>query len=485
MGVVGIHSGFNVNPSISPNGLSNGTDTSNLQRVAYKAPAGSGIGVMQLCWQGWQMQNDAGTGEVDAPNDVTVSALLEYPTGVFNTQFTINGALTGVVKPGQELLSDPKAVNIPAGATFWIRSVPTVTSGQKWINNHQSTSGNGLGEGAVANGTSLTAAIANSAVRFYSPIVLGTTNSTIPQIIVAGDSITQTFNDLGDPSKAANAGRVHNGWPQIVAASAGVPVHNLAMASTTMQTLMDQTKGFRRRNVLRRGNVAFLTYGRNDLGAGRTLAQMQADALAFANACINSGVVPVICTILPSSTSSNRWTDTAGQTPEATASVRNPYNDWARALPSPFAFCLDLASVAETSQNSGIWKTGPVLFSGTFTSTVTYAAASASATFADNTKDFSSINNPSDGLGPMLLVVTSGAGAGRYMAVGAATAGGNLTVVPCNDNSALTVTAGDSYVILDSGTANASGNASHPSPRMMRRIADYVVSQLPAIQALL
>jgi lysophospholipase L1-like esterase len=63
-------------------------------------------------------------------------------------------------------------------------------------------------------------------------------------------------------------------------------------------------------------------------------------------------------TITPSTTSTDSWATTGNQTPESSNAVRVQVNDWIRTVPSPLSGYFEIADLAETARNSGIWKAG-------------------------------------------------------------------------------------------------------------------------------
>jgi hypothetical protein len=128
---------------------------------------------------------------------------------------------------------------------------------------------------------------------------------------------------------------------------------------------------------------AICEYGSNDIyGGGRSLAQMQAAAIAAWGKIAALGIGRIWqCTITPRTTSSDGWTTTANQAVVGAGTnntVRIGFNDWMRAgaplvdgaavvtgtpgallageAGHPLAGRLDIADIAETSRNSGIWK---------------------------------------------------------------------------------------------------------------------------------
>lgn len=101
-----------------PSGVSatNKTATSRSHHVAR-----DDIAALQIELPNWYWAR-SGTGpETNGGGNVTVTASIEYPAGVF-TQVKWSGATSKVIASGASALSDMIAVTIPNGASFWVRT---------------------------------------------------------------------------------------------------------------------------------------------------------------------------------------------------------------------------------------------------------------------------------------------------------------------------------------------------------------------------
>ncbi len=128
--------------------------------------------------------------------------------------------------------------------------------------------------------------------------------------------------------------------------------------------------------------TAIVEYCRNDMGDGRTAAQMEANLLTLWTTRHNAGQRVIQTTITPNTTSTDSWATTGNQT-VANAGVeahRVSLNNWIRAgaptvggtavapgtsgallagqVGHPLYGYWEIADEVETARNSGIWKAG-------------------------------------------------------------------------------------------------------------------------------
>jgi lysophospholipase L1-like esterase len=102
-----------------------------------------------------------------------------------------------------------------------------------------------------------------------------------------------------------------------------------------------------------------VTLGINDITGGQNLAAMQARMQTVWAMLAAHGVTDIFqTTITPVTTSTDAWATVVNQTATATNGVRVSVNDWLRSKPAGITGILEVADLAETARNSGIWKAG-------------------------------------------------------------------------------------------------------------------------------
>ncbi len=96
-----------------------------------------------------------------------------------------------------------------------------------------------------------------------------------------------------------------------------------------------------------------LALATNDLSVSRNATQIQADLVAIAGLFPS---IPIILeTVVPRSTSTDSWVTLVNQTTNFSNAQRITLNTSIRAGISPFGTALDVASILESSLNSGLW----------------------------------------------------------------------------------------------------------------------------------
>ena len=145
------------------------------------------------------------------------------------------------------------------------------------------------------------------------------------------------------------------------------PVINLAFGGEKSQ--MWPTNSTIRSNIIASVNAdtALVLYGRNDLIAGVTTNSLIESLTNVWNNLTNMGLSVWACTIPPKTTSTDGWITTGNQTITGSNDVRIVINDWIRTTPAPLAGYIEFADAVESSRNSGLWKSGVLVQSGTAT----------------------------------------------------------------------------------------------------------------------
>lgn len=283
----------------------------------------------------------------------TLTASIEYPAGTF-TQAKFAGA-TSVTTLNSLIFSDPIAVNIPAGAFFFVRSFWTSAWGIVYAS---ATTGAGGRLCDTANGEAMTYAASGLSDQTLGGTVTNTNgvgdvtyrptaiigNTTLPSCFLMGDSRCAGSND--DFSLSASTGQTAKAVGQ------NFPFINCSAASLKLTTWLPNNA-----NQLALSQFCshvICSYGINDIVvAGRSAAQLQADLQTASNLFGNKPFFA--CTLPPETTSSDAWATLGNQTLNGTNAARVTYNDALRAGKSYLSGVFDITSVAESSLDSGKW----------------------------------------------------------------------------------------------------------------------------------
>lgn len=410
---------------------SNGTDTSQTSRLRFvmRQDAGS----VRLVFQNFY--TPSGNNEPPNTYNVTVKASVEDPSnnlgnpgGTILIPVFFNGQRTATMAPGGVLVSDPVLINVAAASNLWVRSMPTVAAGDKWINNYVSSNntgsnfdGGGGSEGVVANtdavdsgsvATSLTNAFGPSAIVTVSPAV------DVPAVLILGDSISAETGIIttGNTSYLSRA-----------CINAGLPITRLAEGGERMSTILTGQFYWKRMQFARFARHAVSNYGTNDIYSGSaSLATMKANYLSFWKMLARLGLQVHQATILPRpGASTDGYMTVASQsiTNASAEAVRTGVNSWLRdaggggakaqsggALKSIIDPCslVEVNSSGALTLNGGYWKPAPggVVKTGTATSYTTTSVTDSGATRTVNADQ------------NLVLAITSAAtGAGQAMVV--------------------------------------------------------------------
>ncbi len=376
----------------SASNLSNGTDTTTTYRYKHV-----------ILFDGSDVRLVYGNfynGDVKGVNTITVRAGLEWPVSTPQGSATVastnpvsfNGSRSVIIEPGCWAVSDPICMDVTAGQLVFSRTNVTVASaGMKWPTSLYTYAGEQEGYTAGSD-TSDSGTIATASGRGYGPIaVLGIPDRGKPATVAGlGDSIMFGSGDSGFPNGLGYASRA--------LMDANIGFMNLAKNTEQAAQVDPTTVGLKyRRNLLASCTHVMEAYGRNDWGNAASLATLQANKLKLWNMAARRGIKVTTATNFPATTSTDGWTSAGGQTVIAGESVRVAINDWIRdgapilngvavAAGSSAAGTVrmgqaghpavgyhELADAAETSRNSGVWKTGAIR-------TVTDAAINSNST---------------------------------------------------------------------------------------------------------
>jgi hypothetical protein len=170
-----------------------------------------------------------------------------------------------------------------------------------------------------------------------------------PTIAVLGDSRT-----LGGQQQQTQLQSVYGDAGEIaMPLSPYFAQITLGASGETAQEFLTQSTI--RRQLLKYATHTICEYGINDLAAGRTAAQLEADQLSIRKLC-GPGLY-YLCTIPPQTNSTGGWTaaDGSDQTLFSDNSQRVIYNNWVR-VGQPWFSPIELADYTELSRDAGKWK---------------------------------------------------------------------------------------------------------------------------------
>jgi lysophospholipase L1-like esterase len=369
--------------------------------------------------------------ETDGANPITIKASVEVNGTIFRVTF--GGLQSGVVDPGGRLVSDPLGIEIPQGTKFYVRTfINSAAAPQSNYANYGNSGGGGW-----TPTTDLTApgsgVVGQAAAYLFSVrAVLGTpTTRNLPTVAIVGDSISAGTNDFGDGGRASNfTGYSDNGLPAggyiVRGLAAKYGWINIGVPSDTAQSFVALGGHYRRISYLSGCTDAIVEYGINDVGAGRTFAQVQADLLTAWGLLTRRGMKIRQTTLVAKTTSTDLWTTTAGQTPYAQEAVRVAINDWIRTKPAPLVGYIEAADLSETARNSGLWKPAQrfVTDAASNVSGTTVTSATANFTAAD--------------VGRTILLAGAGTAGGTYATTITAVTDASTAVMTYNPTTTVT-----------------------------------------------
>jgi len=354
----------------TPTQLVSGIKTITSRNVIFFRPDGD-VSDLQFVFQNWYWDNSY--NEAVVGNDITVTASIEYPAGVFN-RIKFGGKVSRLMPGGVAitLVSDTlpitgkagdKAVlwtcqDLPAaGNNFVVSLIEGSTAFDQNVNSDATDAGGAAGNWNYA----------------YAPIVLGTCAAPNPKsYVIAGDSISR-----GQADNVPSATRGAYGWPARAMDNAGQTYVKLAKSGMGSNTFIN---GVFVRDLISKLRFSHILtqIGTNDLQGGGT-AQAVINMVGRV-AQVFGSAKPVFATFVPRNTSTDGYTTIANQT--MTPAKFQQFNDLLRSFNVPV---LDAADAASSGRNSGIWRIdqGAMTNDGTHPNSVG-AAVIASDTYLQN-----------------------------------------------------------------------------------------------------
>lgn len=341
--------------------------TAKLDHVATRTASG-----IQLVFVNYY----SNSSRVETPglNNITVAAGVEQGTSVIPVTF--NGQPSVVIPPGGTVISDVIGVYIVKGATFYTRTYVSVASGDKFPRGGHGAFASNYANPAGANLTGLGAGTltGGSSVRVFAPAaIIGQPLDTGKAVVaIVGDSIGAGDNDSqrGFVERALGG----NYSFQKVTYSGEGPIAWVDL---------DGTQRFRRVQLLHTVGVTHIISEHGVNSIGTTLATLQPLVIKYWNAL--AAIAPTWqTTVTPQTTSTDGWVTTGNQTPFSSNANRILFNNWLRdgapmtvgtTTPAavgatggsivragqtghPLMGVLEIADLAETARDSGIWKAG-------------------------------------------------------------------------------------------------------------------------------
>lgn len=305
----------------------------------------SGASEIKVAYTGvWQQ---AGVGETPLGNDYTAQAALETeaPQSVAYNDFLFSGNTTATVPNDGVLMSDTLSLSVTAGQKIYIRQGFTISSSSLFLPSCALPWASGGGDfqsvnPEVAGQVQSTGAMTNpgsgiTSVAGTLPFaVLGKTSSPQVSIGILGDSIADGQGDQLSASTSGALGYIERGLDGV--AGFTLPWVNWAVSSNRLQFDTSVT-GAKKRDFFPYITHLIVALGTNDIGNGRSLAQMQADLTDIANNAksINNPYGDRLkvgaCVVSPRTTSTDSWATTANQTPVSgweSGGLRDQWNAW-------------------------------------------------------------------------------------------------------------------------------------------------------------
>jgi len=288
-----------------------------------------------LCLVYGNIQTPGTTVEVAGPNTYTIKAAVEWNGTLVPATFT--GNLTGTCSPGGLLVSDPIPVEYAKGTDILVRTYASadgtnVITGNMILYAGQSNVFVPTSD-LTPTGSAAMADAAGPHVGYGPCAILGASSPTsAPGVTLAGDSISYGTGDGGSGGSGSEFGAfgaspLFSGGFLVRALGRNFGYSNTAQGSETAARYV----AAHRRAVLIGGSKHLVcAYGINDLSAGRTTAQVQADYLTIWRLARLRGASAWQCTVTPSTSSSDSFLTTGGQTPFGGESNRLALNAWLR-----------------------------------------------------------------------------------------------------------------------------------------------------------
>lgn len=329
------------------------TDTTNnsLNARMTCVAAGQILG-LSLGFPGFGINNP----EAPIPTGFTATCAVEYPAGIF-TAITVGGNRALTITPGETVTYfDFLKLNIPAGATFWIKTWATWNPGNFWLGycvaSIITTDWTSLGTNLSDNTLTATIFSTTMPISGFGPIVFGWLRDGGKRLGIVGDSISWGFGD--EPNTADNARFIERAMLD------KIPTVQLSRGSNTFLNYLAQNTGQR---LILDGNVNSLIVclGNTEIRQdGATAAQCEAWLQQAIAPYLAEGVRVWAFTLGPITNSTDGWATIGNQTVASATNdtQRQLYNDWLRANGTAIGLAgvIDEAAATQAPGNSSLWN---------------------------------------------------------------------------------------------------------------------------------
>lgn len=291
----------------------------------------------------------AASVETGSGADMSVTASVEYPAGIYN-QVRFGGSASGTIPNGGIIVSDALAVPIPEGAEIFVITFAGGSAGIVYENNttgkldYRNGEGIQLAASGLADQTMGGFAAGFDFVNRYGPVaIIGQTKYRSwcllgdSRTYGQGDVLNDRSGDIGELARAIGAKYAYS--KLCVPGDSAVEF----VASNTQRRLIAQY-----------ASDILIPFGINDLFTGRTSTQIAADLVTIAS------YFPThrkwTQTVVPTTTSTDNWLTTANQTIGISPSNLSAMNTARRAVPASFAGCFEVADQVMSDRNSSLWR---------------------------------------------------------------------------------------------------------------------------------
>jgi hypothetical protein len=273
-----------------------------------------------------------------------VTASVEYPAGTF-TQLLFSGSSSANITNGNYVLSDFASVNIPDRVEFFVRIYYTNAAGIIWTN------------GDLSVGEAMTYGVSGVIDQTMSGTVVTTAGgaNVMRPLAILGYTRKPTAGLVGDSIVQLGADTLASGIPDLgeLARSIGSSLGYLNLAVSGEQLMSGSIN--KRLDFLACCTHIFNNYGINDFFAGKTAAQIITAQANLRGQAKIAGKPFYVATVTPRCTSTDSFATTGNQTKFSGDAERVSYNNCVRAGLSGVTGFFEMADLAESARDSGVW----------------------------------------------------------------------------------------------------------------------------------
>ncbi|RTM07420.1 MAG: SGNH/GDSL hydrolase family protein [Hyphomicrobiales bacterium] len=315
------------------------------------------ISALKIEIPNWYWARGTTGPETNGGGNITATLSVEYPAGTF-WQGTFSGATSKVIASGASALSDAIAVNIPKGASFWVRIFVNAATAIVFCEGNTGFARRDLGNGEAyeysastttdktMGGTVNDNGAATAPIFVPTAIIAQTSN---PSVLIIGDSrdwgFTDTLDTSGDLGDIARS--IGPSFGYINASCAGDTFSALIAGGTKRQSLKQYVSHVivgDAINALRSGGSGQNKTAATVLLELQSILAMFSDRRCFTTTCGG-----------PNPTSSDNFATTANQAVNANSAQITAYNDAIRAGVANSLGFFEIADQVESARNSGKW----------------------------------------------------------------------------------------------------------------------------------